>query len=188
MYDFPFFSRMRNEWRLWVQNGRFPIFFPDIVSLAIVDPKWTISHFCPGRDISGDCGSKMDDFPFFCRTLYQWRLWIQDGRFPFFFPGGEINGDRIVDPKWTVSHFFLGRDISGDCGSKMDDFPFFSRTRHQWRFGIQNGRFSNFFFRTRYQWRFGIQSERFPIFFPDAKSMAIVDPKWMIFHFFPQTR
>ncbi len=248
MDESPFFSRTSYHWRLWIRNGRFPIFFPDATSVAIVDPKWTISLF-------------------FCRTLHQWWLWIQNGRFPFFFPGGEINGDRIVDPKWTVSHFFLGRDSSGDCGSKMDDFPFFSRTRNQWRLWIQIGWFpiffpgaiismaivdpkwmishffprrdningdceSNiddfpFFSRTRYQWRLWNQSPTWTVsdffpwrdingdcgskvgdfpfsrtryqwrlwiqnpkltnsdFFPDATSMAIVDPKWKISRFFP---
>ena len=137
MDGFPFFSRMRNEWRLWVQNGRFPIFFPDIVSLAIVDPKWTTSHFFPGRDISGDCGSKMEDFPFFLADATSVVIVDSKWTISLFFPGGEINGDRIVDPKWTVSHFFLGRDISRDCGSKVDDFQLFSRTRHQWRLWTQ---------------------------------------------------
>ena len=62
-----------------IQNGRFPTFFPDATSMAIVDPKLTISLFL-GRDISGDCGSK-----------------IQNGRIPIFFP--DATSMAIVDPK-----------------------------------------------------------------------------------------
>ncbi len=212
MDDFPLFSRTRYQWRLWIQHERFPIFFPDAKSMEIVDPKWTISHFFPGRDISGDCVSKMDDFLFFSRTWYQWRLRIQNEWFPIFFPDAIsvaiVDAEWTIshlyqwrlwkDSKWTISHFFPGRDI-GACGSKMDDFPFFFRTRYQWRLWIQQGGFP-FFFPKRHQWRFWIQKGRF-----DANSMAIVNPKltislfsgreinwmaivdlkWTISHFFP---
>ena len=167
MDDSPFFSRTLHHWRLWIRNGRLPIFFPDATSVAIVDPKWTISLFFGGRFISGDCGSKVDDLPFF--------------------PGGEINGDRIVDPKWTVSHFFLGRDISRDCGSKMDDFQFFSRTRHQWRFGIQSGRFSKFFSGRDISGDLGCTVSDFP-FFPGREINGDCGSKMDVFPFFSQTR
>ena len=162
MNDFPFFSRTRNQWRLSIQNGRFPTFFPDAISVAIVDPKWTISYFFPGRDINGDCGFKTNDFPFFSRTRYQWRSRMQNGRFDFpsirvaivdpksmgrfptFFPDAIL---AIVDPKWMISLFFLGRDISGDCGSNKEDFPFFSRSDTSGDSGYKRGDL------TQTQWR-----------------------------------
>ena len=39
------------------------------------------------------------------------------------FPDAIAKG--IVDPKFTIFHFFAGRGTSGDCGFKMNDFPFF---------------------------------------------------------------
>ena len=86
----------------------------------------------------------------------------------------------IVNPTLMISHFFLGRDINGDCGIKVqhERFPIFFPDATSMVIVDPKLTISLFLGRDiSGDCGSKIQNGRIPIFFPDATSMAIVDPK-----------